>query len=96
MTTLRRRTFIVGGLAGASAGVLALTLANTIGYPFTLWVASGEPAADGFVIWTRLAPNPLNADGLGGMPSTGATVDWQVATDEHFTSLARTGTVTIV
>ncbi|MGW4209013.1 alkaline phosphatase D family protein [Lentzea sp. NPDC004789] len=94
MTTLRRRTFIVGGLAGASAGVLVPSLANAIGYPFTLGVASGEPAADGFVIWTRLAPNPLNADGLGGMPSTGATVDWQVATDEHFTSLARTGTVT--
>ena len=27
--------------------------------PFTLGVASGEPAADGFVIWTRLAPEPL-------------------------------------
>ena len=24
---------------------------------------------DGFVIWTRLAPSPLEPDGLGGMPS---------------------------
>ena len=42
MTTLRRRTFIVGGLAGAGAGVLVPRLANAIGYPFTLGVASGE------------------------------------------------------
>src|SRR5687767_623579 len=94
MTTLRRRTFIVGGLAGASAGVLAPPLANAIAYPFTLGVASGEPAADGFVIWTRLAPSPLNADGLGGMPNTNQTVEWQVATDEHFTTVTRTGTFT--
>ncbi|SEQ87275.1 alkaline phosphatase D [Lentzea xinjiangensis] len=94
MTTLRRRTFIVGGLAGASAGVLVPRLANAIGYPFTLGVASGEPAADGFVIWTRLAPTPLNADGLGGMPNTATAVEWQVATDERFTSTVRTGTVT--
>ncbi|SDP33263.1 alkaline phosphatase D family protein [Lentzea jiangxiensis] len=94
MTTLRRRTFIVGGLAGASAGVLLPALANAIGYPFTLGVASGEPAADGFVIWTRLAPNPLNADGLGGMPNTSTAVEWQVATDERFTAIARTGTFT--
>jgi alkaline phosphatase D len=94
MTTLRRRTFIVGGLAGAGAGVLVPKLANAIGYPFTLGVASGEPAADGFVIWTRLAPTPLNADGLGGMPNTNTAVEWQVATDERFTSIARTGTVT--
>ena len=94
MTTLRRRTFIVGGLAGASAGVLVPPLANAIGYPFTLGVASGEPAADGFVIWTRLAPNPLNGDGLGGMPNTNTAVEWQVATDERFTAIVRTGTFT--
>jgi alkaline phosphatase D len=25
-------------------------------YPFALGVASGDPAPDGFVIWTRLCP----------------------------------------
>ncbi|SDF37158.1 alkaline phosphatase D [Lentzea fradiae] len=94
MTTLRRRTFIVGGLAGASAGILVPSSAGAIAYPFTLGVASGEPAADGFVIWTRLAPSPLNADGLGGMPNTATAVDWQVATDERFTAVVRSGTVT--
>ncbi|HTO55264.1 MAG TPA: PhoD-like phosphatase N-terminal domain-containing protein, partial [Myxococcota bacterium] len=29
------------------------------GDPFSLGVASGEPAPDGFVLWTRLAPDPL-------------------------------------
>lgn len=38
--------------------------------PFTLGVASGDPEPDGFVIWTRLALDPLAADGLGGMPSS--------------------------
>ena len=38
--------------------------------PFTLGVASGEPSADGAVIWTRLAPNPLADDGLGGHAGT--------------------------
>ena len=26
--------------------------------PFTLGVASGDPAANGVVLWTRLAPDP--------------------------------------
>jgi alkaline phosphatase D len=30
--------------------------------PFTLGVASGAPRPDGFVLWTRLAPDPLSAD----------------------------------
>ena len=29
------------------------------GYPFTLGVASGAPLPDGVVLWTRLAPRPL-------------------------------------
>src|SRR5258708_4870588 len=35
------------------------------GYPFTLGVASGDPWPDGVVLWTRLAPQPLQG---GGMP----------------------------
>lgn len=31
--------------------------------PFTLGVASGDPWSDGFVIWTRLAPHPLDEHG---------------------------------
>jgi alkaline phosphatase D len=57
-------------------------------YPFTLGVASGDPWPDGVVLWTRLAPDPLNG---GGMPMANAPVAWEVAHDEHFTSLASTG-----
>ncbi|WP_248582453.1 alkaline phosphatase D family protein [Nocardioides sp. InS609-2] len=59
--------------------------------PFTLGVASGDPLPDGFVIWTRLAPEPLAEDGLGGMPSARQIVSWQVATDERFRRVVRAG-----
>ncbi|WP_248959062.1 alkaline phosphatase D family protein [Sphaerisporangium perillae] len=62
--------------------------------PFTLGIASGDPAADGFVLWTRLAPDPLAPDGHGGMPARDAEVGWQVATDERFRQVVRTGTAT--
>ena len=62
--------------------------------PFTLGVASGDPAPDGFVIWTRLAPDPLVDTGLGGMPATDHRVGWQVATDERFRHVVRAGVAT--
>lgn len=63
------------------------------GEPFTLGIASGDPAADGFVLWTRLAPEPLAADGLGGMPSVVVPVVWEVAFDEAFTRVVAAGWV---
>ena len=62
--------------------------------PFTLGVASGEPTSDGVVIWTRLAPNPLADDGLGGMPASAVNLDWEVADDERFTRVAQRGITT--
>ena len=35
-------------------------------YPFSMGVASGDPLPDGIVLWTRLAPKPLEG---GGMPT---------------------------
>jgi alkaline phosphatase D len=64
--------------------------------PFTVGVASGEPAPDGFVIWTRLAPDPLADDGLGGMPLRDVQVGWQVATDEAFADVVRAGSARAV
>ncbi|MGZ4505524.1 MAG: alkaline phosphatase D family protein [Nocardioidaceae bacterium] len=61
---------------------------------FTLGVASGDPLPDGVVLWTRLAPEPLAADGRGGMPDQAVPVAWQVATDERFTHVVRSGTET--
>lgn len=64
--------------------------------PFTQGVASGEPAPDGMVLWTRLAPDPLADDGLGGMPARPVDVEWELAEDESFTRIARRGSVTAV
>lgn len=61
-------------------------------YPFKLGVASGDPHPDGFVIWTRLGPDPLAEDGLGGMPDKAVPVQWEVAEDEHFHKVVKRGT----
>jgi alkaline phosphatase D len=59
-------------------------------WPFTLGVASGDPWPDGVVIWTRLAPEPFAP--LGGMPQAAAVeVLWEVAEDEGFARVARSG-----
>ena len=68
--------------------------AAVIPYPFKLGVASGDPDANSVVLWTRLAPSPLNADGQGGMPNQPIDVEWQVATDELFSSVVSFGKVT--
>ncbi len=56
---------------------------------FTLGVASGEPTSDGVVLWTRLAPDPING---GGMPVRCVTVQWQLAADCHFRRVCARGT----
>jgi alkaline phosphatase D len=57
-------------------------------YPFTLGVASGDPEPDGVVLWTRLSPSPLTG---GGMPTTPVPTVWEVATDESFSNVVRSG-----
>jgi alkaline phosphatase D len=59
-------------------------------YPFSLGVASGEPAPEGFVIWTKIAPKPLERG--GGMPKKPVEVEWFVATDERMRQLTQKGT----
>jgi alkaline phosphatase D len=59
-------------------------------YPFSLGVASGDPAPDGFVIWTKIAPKPLERG--GGMPKRPVEVEWSVATDERMRQGVRKGT----
>ena len=62
--------------------------------PFTLGVASGDPWADSVVLWTRLAPQPLSLDGLGGMPARDVEVRWELAADDRFTRILRKGRTT--
>jgi alkaline phosphatase D len=103
MQTSRRNILRVGAASGPLALVPAGVLADTrptaaaapLGSdPFTVGVASGDPAPDGFVIWTRLAVDPLEETGRGGMPERDQVVGWQVATDEGFADVVRAGSVT--
>jgi alkaline phosphatase D len=95
MNRLSRRTFVLGGIATAGAALAPLQSARAaVPYPFQLGVASGEPDAGSVVLWTRLAPAPLNADGQGGMTSADVAVDWQVSAGASFGTLVASGTVT--
>ncbi|MGH3449913.1 MAG: alkaline phosphatase D family protein, partial [Haloechinothrix sp.] len=80
---------------GGSSAVLAATMRGAgrpiHGDPFTLGVASGEPDQHSVVLWTRLAPDPLAEDGLGGMGVPTVEVRWEVATDRLFRSVVRRG-----
>jgi alkaline phosphatase D len=61
--------------------------------PFTLGVASGDPTPDGVVLWTRLAPKPLEG---GGMPAHPIAVQWRVATDDRMQKIVQRGAVLAV
>ncbi|WP_339731205.1 alkaline phosphatase D family protein [uncultured Gimesia sp.] len=59
--------------------------------PFTLGVASGDPDSSSVILWTRLAPEPLNPN--GGMGPQAVEVRWEVADDEGFQKPVASGTV---
>ncbi|WP_219941768.1 alkaline phosphatase [Iamia sp. SCSIO 61187] len=99
---LTRRRFLTLSAAGAAAVASArldpagaVTRAGAPGAaggavrdPFTLGVASGDPTPGGIVLWTRLAPRPLEG---GGMPNRRVPVQWEVATDERFSRVVARG-----
>ncbi|MBA4794591.1 MAG: alkaline phosphatase D family protein [Phenylobacterium sp.] len=80
---------IAGGALVPQAWTPALAQARLGEDPFQLGVASGDPTADGVVLWTRLAPRPLSPD--GGMAPAPAAVDWVIAEDEALTRVAARG-----
>jgi phosphodiesterase/alkaline phosphatase D-like protein len=102
MGEIDRRRFVKITGAGAAALIFgygpftAKTWAQPrfSAYPFKLGVASGDPAPDGVVLWTRLAPDPLAENGRGGMPNQNVVMDWEVSTTESFRRLVRSGRVT--
>jgi len=81
----RRRLLVQAAtLAGAALTPAAWTSAvaqtRMADDPFQLGVASGEPAPDGMVLWTRLAPKPQELGaGMGAAP---VAVRWEVAEDD--------------
>lgn len=83
-----RRALLSGALAAAIGRFIAApamarapdTRPRLTVDPFGLGVASGDPSTDGMVLWTRL-------QGITG----DATVGWEVAEDEGFRRIVRTG-----
>jgi len=59
--------------------------------PFTLGVASGDPTATSVILWTRLAPDPVNDEGLGDID---IDLLWEIGSDESFTEVLASGLVT--
>jgi alkaline phosphatase D len=94
MTT--RRKFLSASLAVTGAALLPSRQARPdesfrfAKNPFTLGIASGYPTPDGMVLWTRLAPSPLEPG--GGMPPEVIPVDWAIATDERMHTVVQHGT----
>jgi alkaline phosphatase D len=91
-----RRNFLLAGgvlvawpMMAAPANAVFRRQIKLKDHPFQLGVASGDPAPDGFVLWTRLAPEPLSG---GGMPNENVEVAWQVAGDEQMTKVVAQGT----
>lgn len=90
----RRELLNIAWRLGAGAAVLPLVGDRVLAqvafhaYPFSLGVASGDPVPDGVVLWTRLAPDPLNG---GGMPTASVEVSWEIASDRAFRSVAQQG-----
>ena len=85
MTT--RRDFIALAL-GAPVAARAAAKPSFAADPFSLGVASGYPTPDNVVIWTRLAPKPLEG---GGMDPETVEVGWEVAEDDAFRRIVRKG-----
>ncbi len=56
--------------------------------PFTLGVASGDPTPGGVVLWTRLDTDAVRSAGARGR---GVAVRWEVADDEGFQRVVRSG-----
>lgn len=95
--SIPRRSFIAGSASLVLASLLAHRAAGAVvsapkfpSYPFTLGIASGDPTPDGMVLWTRLAPRPLEPG--GGMPAESVEVAWQIADDEGMTRVVQEGT----
>ncbi|WP_432938144.1 alkaline phosphatase D family protein [Kribbella sp. CA-253562] len=98
--TATRRSFLSAtgaaaalALTGTLPGLVPTGIRTPTNRPlFTLGVASGDPLPDAVVIWTRLAPGPLEP--FGGLDDRPIDVDWEVAEDEAFRRVVRRGKAT--
>jgi alkaline phosphatase D len=95
---LSRRRLLFG--AGALAGLAMIDPGSTFAQrrtvkftsdPFGLGVASGDPWPESVLLWTRLAPDPLNG---GGMPRQPVDVRWEIAGDDQMRNIIASGVTT--
>ncbi len=91
---LSRRLFLAYSAALSSVPLLgnvaqATTRLRNTADPFALGVASGDPNEHSMVLWTRLAPQPLEP--FGGMPAEAVEVEWQVAEDDGMRKVVASG-----
>jgi alkaline phosphatase D len=109
----RRRFLLAGGLTLSGVAVSSSGFANFAPYilrrsrnpfhtadnPFQLGIAAGSPTADGFVLWTRLATDPLSQERTrpGGitaaMHTPGIVLDYEVAGDPKMRQIITSGSV---
>lgn len=98
----RRDLLRLGAVAGLTSisspfiGRVALGQnSQSLDNPFRLGVASGSPRSDGFVLWTRVAPDPLSTDTemIGGMHGGSVAVSYEIAADSRMKDIVRRGTV---
>ncbi|MDT8991755.1 alkaline phosphatase D family protein [Curvibacter sp. APW13] len=86
---LQRRRWLALAAASAAGGVFpskAWSQPRWRSDPFALGVASGNPAADSVVLWTRIAPQALPADA-----GNGVVVQWELADDAAFSRIRQRG-----
>ena len=95
--TLDRRWFLALGSAVAAlpyAAARAEAPERKVVFaadPFTSGVSSGDPTHQSVVIWTRLAPQPLEP--AGGMRPESVSVTYEVGEDETLSKSVATGHV---
>ncbi len=80
-----RRALLQGAAALTFAPWLLRHAHGTEVQRFALGIASGQPRADGMVLWTRLTG--------AGLPER-TPVEWEIARDQAFTDIAARGTET--
>ena len=88
-----RRGFLLNTLLGLSSPLAApmASGARFFADPFSLGIASGDVTDSSAVLWTRLAPEPLEAD--GGMEPRSIPVHWELSPDPKMSRVIRRGEV---
>jgi alkaline phosphatase D len=88
---MNRRDFFHALSSSAALATCGKLAAHSLRHdPFLLGVASGSPAQDGFVLWTRLLASPLGEP----LPPSPIEVGWELASDPEFRRMVQSGRVT--